>query len=122
MCRTESPGNVRAFLRASYLVDQRMERVMGTKHTPGPWSYWSGYNHVDKIEAQVTAEDGDIVIASYNHLIAEGEANAKLMAMSPQLLLALVDAVTIFRGLVDVMPVLRERVEAYDNLIAKATA
>ena len=95
---------------------------METKHTPGPWSYWSGYNHVDKIEAQVTAEDGDIVIASYNHLIAEGEANAKLMAMSPQLLLALVDAVTIFRGLVDVMPVLRERVEAYDNLISKATA
>jgi len=62
------------------------------------------------------------VIASYNHLISEGEANAKLMAMSPQLLLALVDAVTIFRGLVDVMPVLRERVGAYDNLISKATA
>ena len=95
---------------------------MTTKHTPGPWSYWSGYNPYDKIEAQVTAEGGDIVIASYNHLIAEGEANAKLMAMSPQLLLALVDAVTIFRGIADVMPVLRERVEAYDNLIAKATA
>nr|WP_315447991.1 hypothetical protein [uncultured Pseudomonas sp.] len=62
---------------------------METKHTPGPWSYWSGYNPVDKIEAQVTAEGGDIVIASYNHLIAEGEANAKLMGAAPDLLEAL---------------------------------
>lgn len=57
-----------------------------SKHTPGPWSYWSGYNPFDKIEAQVTAEGGDIVIASYNHLIAEGEANARLMAAAPDLL------------------------------------
>lgn len=60
-----------------------------SKHTPGPWSYWSGYNPFDKIEAQVTAEDGDIVIASYNHLIEEGEANARLMAAAPDLLEAL---------------------------------
>ncbi|MFL1527877.1 hypothetical protein [Pseudomonas sp. O230] len=65
---------------------------METKHTPGPWSYWSGYNPLDKIEAQVTAEDGDIVIASYNHLIAEGEANAKLMAAAPELLGALIES------------------------------
>lgn len=57
-----------------------------SKHTPGPWSYWSGYNPYDKIEAQVTAEGGDIVIASYNHLIAEGEANAQLMSAAPDLL------------------------------------
>lgn len=55
-------------------------------HTPGPWSYWSGYNAYDKIEAQVTAEGGDIVIASYNHLIPEGEANARLIAAAPDLL------------------------------------
>lgn len=60
-----------------------------SKHTPGPWNYWSGYNPFDKIEAQVTAEDGDIVIASYNHLIQEGEANARLMAAAPDLLAAL---------------------------------
>jgi len=60
-----------------------------SNHTPGPWSYWSGYNPFDKIEAQVTAEDGDIVIASYNHLIEEGEANARLMAAAPDLLAAL---------------------------------
>jgi hypothetical protein len=63
---------------------------METKHTPGPWSYWSGYNPYDKVEAQVTAEDGDVVVASYNHLIAEGEANAKLMAAAPDLLAALI--------------------------------
>lgn len=60
-----------------------------SKHTSGPWAFWSGYNAYDKIEAQVTAEDGDIVIASYNHLIAEGEANASLMAAAPDLLEAL---------------------------------
>lgn len=62
-----------------------------SKHTPGPWSYWSGYNPLDKIEAQVTAEDGDIVIASYNHLIQEGEANALLISAAPDLLKALID-------------------------------
>lgn len=59
------------------------------KHTPGPWSYWSGYNHVDKLEAEVTADGGDIVIASYNSLIEQGEANACLMAAAPELLKAL---------------------------------
>jgi len=65
-----------------------------SKHTPGPWSFWSGYNHVDKIEAQVTAEDGDIVIASYNHMIAEGENNARLIAAAPDLLGSLEDCVS----------------------------
>ena len=90
------------------------------KFTPGPWCFWSGYNSTDNIEAQIVAEDGDIVIASYNHLIIEGEANAALMAMSPQLLLALEDAVSIFRGLSEDFPILRQRVIAYDNLIEKA--
>lgn len=60
-----------------------------SKHTPGPWDYWSGYNAYDKVEAQITAEGGDIVIASYNHLISEGEANARIMAAAPDLLEAL---------------------------------
>lgn len=59
------------------------------KHTPGPWDYWSGYNTVDELEAQITTEDGDIVIASYNRQIPEGEANAKLLAAAPELLEAL---------------------------------
>lgn len=60
-----------------------------SKHTPGPWGFWSGYNHLDKIEAQITAEGGDIVIASYNHLIEQGEDNARLMTAAPDLLKAL---------------------------------
>lgn len=91
------------------------------KGTPGPWDYWSGYNPYDKVEAQVTAEGGDIVIASYNYLISEGEANAKLIAMSPQLLLALVDAVEILRGIAGEVPAMAQRFVAYENLIAKAT-
>ncbi|HBO1825726.1 hypothetical protein APA66_27690 [Pseudomonas aeruginosa] len=58
-------------------------------YTPGPWDYWSGYNPVDELEAQITTEDGDIVIASYNRQIPEGEANAKLLAAAPDLLEAL---------------------------------
>lgn len=64
-----------------------------SKHTPGPWSYWSGYNAFDKLEAQVTAEGGDIVIASYNSLIEQGEANACLMAAAPEMFAALVSLV-----------------------------
>lgn len=64
-----------------------------SKHTPGPWSFWSGYNAFDKIEAQVTAEGGDIVIASYNSLIEQGEANACLMASAPDMFAALVSVV-----------------------------
>lgn len=68
-----------------------------SKHTPGPWSYWSGYNAVDKLEAQVTAVGGDIVIASYNSLIEEGEANACLMAAAPDLLADLEEAAKTLR-------------------------
>jgi hypothetical protein len=59
------------------------------EHTRGPWDFWCGYNPHDNIEAQVTAEGGDIVVASYNHLIKEGEANAKLIAKSPEMHAAL---------------------------------
>ena len=64
-----------------------------SKHTPGPWSYWSGYNPFDKLKAQVTAEGGDIVIASYNSFIEQGEANACLMAAAPDMFAALVSVV-----------------------------
>ena len=68
-----------------------------SKHTPGPWSYWSGYNPFDKLEAQVTADGGDIVIASYNSLIEEGESNACLMAAAPDLLTDLEEAAKTLR-------------------------
>ncbi|HHM7617524.1 TPA: hypothetical protein ACRNOG_003334 [Pseudomonas aeruginosa] len=85
------------------------------KHTPGPWDYWSGYNPVDELEAQITTEDGDIVIASYNRQIPEGEANAKLLAAAPELLEALV-------ALVECEQTTPELWEAARAAIAKSTA
>ncbi|MGK8745388.1 hypothetical protein ACRS6P_23250 [Pseudomonas aeruginosa] len=67
-------------------------------YTPGPWDYWSGYNPVDELEAQITSEDGDIVIASYNRQIPEGEANAKLLAAAPELLEALQGMLEVYGG------------------------
>lgn len=108
------------------------------KHTPGPWEVINstgvfsalGADSGDGMKADhndgwqicdcsvgATAVEGDYVELGF----AVQKANAKLIAMSPQLLLALIDAATIFRGLVDAVPSLRERVEAYDNLINKAT-
>lgn len=63
--------------------------MSNSSFTPGPWDFWSGYNAVDQMEAEITADDGDIVIARYNYLIREGEANAQLMAAAPELLKAL---------------------------------
>ena len=108
------------------------------KHTPGPWEVINstgvfsalGADSGDGMKADhndgwqicdcsvgATAVEGDYVELGF----AVQKANAKLIAMSPQLLLALIDAATILRGLVDAVPSLRERVEAYDNLINKAT-
>ncbi|EOZ4779694.1 hypothetical protein ACSQPN_006131 [Pseudomonas aeruginosa] len=67
-------------------------------YTPGPWDYWSGYNPVDELEAQITTEDGDIVIASYNRQIPEGEANAKLLAAAPELIEALQGMLEVYGG------------------------
>ncbi|WP_377647308.1 hypothetical protein [Pseudomonas aeruginosa] len=84
-------------------------------YTPGPWDYWSGYNPVDELEAQITTEDGDIVIASYNRQIPEGEANAKLLAAAPEPHEALV-------ALVECEQTTPELWEAARAAIAKATA
>ncbi|RCI67954.1 hypothetical protein DT383_04965 [Pseudomonas aeruginosa] len=84
-------------------------------YTPGPWDYWSGYNPVDELEAQITTEDGDIVIASYNRQIPEGEANAKLLAAAPELHEDLV-------ALVECEQTTPELWEAARAAIAKATA
>ncbi len=93
-------------------------------YTPGPWDYWSGYNPVDELEAQITTEDGDIVIASYNRQIPEGEANAKLLAAAPDLLEAPTEAAEILWGLGQIgsSPTALEKSAEFKSLIAKATA
>ncbi|WP_448647129.1 hypothetical protein [Pseudomonas mohnii] len=91
------------------------------KGTPGPW-FTSQPHGTIYIEARLRGSTlQEVAACGPTETPDQREANAKLIAMSPQLLLALVDAVTIFRGLVDGVPSLRQRVEAYDNLIAKAT-
>jgi hypothetical protein len=106
-------------------------------HTPGPWAVINstgvfsalgsdsgdgtqadsndGWNICD-CSVGVTAVDGEYVELGFG----VQKANARLISMSPQLLLALVDAADIFRGLADAVPLLKERSEAYDHLIAKA--
>lgn len=93
-------------------------------YTPGPWDYWSGYNPVDELEAQITTEDGDIVIASYNRQIPEGEANAKLLAAAPDLLEALTEAAEILwvLGQIGPSPTALEKSAEFKSLITKATA
>lgn len=68
-----------------------------SKHTPGPWNCWSGYNAADDLEDQITADDGDVVIANYNNLIDQGEANAHLIAAAPDLLASLSNLVGLAR-------------------------
>jgi hypothetical protein len=62
-----------------------------SKHTPGPWTYDSGIIPPDGPGrySTVSTYDGDTDIAEVNDLIAQGSANAKLIAAAPDLLEAL---------------------------------
>ena len=92
------------------------------KHTPGPVFTTCPHGGTIYVEARLRGSTiQEVAAVGPTETPEQQQANAKLFAMSPQLLLALIDAATIFRGLVDAVPSLRERVEAYDNLIAKAT-
>lgn len=86
-------------------------------HTPGPWGFWSGYNPADVFEAQITAEDGDIVIANYNYLIDQGEANARLMSSAPRLLSALEGAVAFINSHVADPDITAEMRDAYSRYL-----
>ncbi len=56
---------------------------MSTQHTPGPWSYLSGTSTCEKI----IGADG-IVVADpwWSRSVEEVDANARLIAASPELL------------------------------------
>lgn len=59
-----------------------------SKHTPGPWGWDAGIVPPDGPEryADIYADDGDTIVANFNALIPEGEANARLIAAAPDLL------------------------------------
>lgn len=87
------------------------------KGTPGPWikREIEGAFHKQKAYAIDYNEDQEQVV---DYVYREEDAN--LIAVAPQLLLALQDAEEILRGALDVVPGVKARVDAYADLIAKA--
>jgi len=61
------------------------------KHTPGPWEWDCGIIPPDGPGryADIYKDGGDLIIATFNDQIAEGHANARLIAAAPDLLEAL---------------------------------
>lgn len=58
-------------------------------HTPGPWEFSAGADYGDEGNyADITALDGDLIIARVNNLLPAGAANGELLAASPELLVA----------------------------------
>jgi hypothetical protein len=106
-------------------------------HTPGPWEVKNqiqvfsllGADSGDGCKAQ-ESDGWQIADCSEGETFVPGgmmdlgfdvkKANARLIAMSPQLLIALEDAAKIMRGITNQLPLLNARVDAYDRLIAKA--
>lgn len=98
---------------------------MNKNYTPGPWDFWSGYTAFDQIEAEITAQDGDVVVAQYNNLTEQGEFNARLIAAAPDLLEALEELVGDIADRFDMdspstNPGIKHAVEAAHKAIAKA--
>ncbi|HIE5486920.1 hypothetical protein ACV33P_15575 [Pseudomonas aeruginosa] len=87
-----------------------------SKHTPGPWQFSAGADYGDEGNyADVTALNGDMIIARVNNLIPASAANGELLAAAPNLLDALV-------ALVECEQTTPEIWEAARAAIAKATA
>ncbi|EPM1620591.1 hypothetical protein L4P92_001751 [Pseudomonas aeruginosa] len=56
-------------------------------HTPGPWEFSAGADYGNEGSyADVTALNGDLIIARVNNLIPAGAANGELLATAPELL------------------------------------
>lgn len=84
------------------------------KGTPGPWkAHGDSQAHSD---TDFSIETASFEIVAY----VVGEADANLIAVAPQLLLALQDAEEILRGALGAVPSVKARVNAYADLIAKA--
>ena len=60
------------------------------------------------------------MIASYNHLITDGEANALLMAAAPDLLEALIDCVLVMQRELSGLEVIQPELRQAESAIAKA--
>lgn len=92
-----------------------------SKHTPGPWvvdeSRHDGainrlepFRHIGMVSAY-REKPGDR---------EENEANARLIAASPQLLMALEDALEVLQPLAEQLPSVKSRCEGYARIIRLA--
>ncbi|HEJ6002034.1 TPA: hypothetical protein SL812_003328 [Pseudomonas aeruginosa] len=99
-----------------------------SKHTPGPWQFSAGADYGDEGNyADVTAINGDLIIARVNNLIPAGAANGELVAAAPELLEALQGMIEVYGGQYndDCLPKSSTELELIQQAraaIAKATA
>lgn len=72
--------------------DEEQESIssMEQQHTPGPWHYRIADNGTPIVET--ASGEQEVARGGYEGPIAEGEANARLIAAAPDLLAALEDA------------------------------
>lgn len=72
-----------------------------SKHTKGEWEFSQGAEYGDEGSyADITALDGDVIIAHVNTLLPAGSANGRLLAAAPCLLEALEYALPYLRACV----------------------
>lgn len=94
-----------------------------SKHQPGPWEFSAGADYGDEgFYADVTALDGDLIIARVNNLIPSGSANGELMASAPELLEAAIAAASALAKFVSRHDIEFPALEKLRTAIAKATA
>ncbi len=94
------------------------------KHTPGPWVQ-DKWGRLQTEGGQDVLLRGITTISSgSDELIAEAEANTRLVSAAPELLEALTEAAEILYGLgqMGLSPTAVEKSVEFESIIAKATA
>lgn len=92
-----------------------------SKHTPGPFFTSCPHGGTIYVEARLRGSTiQEVCSVGPTEDPEQQEFNAQLFAKAPQLLLALIDAHSILKGIAGELPSLKERLIAYENLIAAA--
>jgi hypothetical protein len=92
-----------------------------SKHTPGPFFTSCPHGGTIYVEARLRGSTiQEVCSVGPTENPGQQEYNAQLFAKAPQLLLALIDAHAILKGVAGELPSLKERLTAYENLIASA--
>lgn len=92
-----------------------------SRHTPGPFFTTCPHGGTIYVEARLRGSTlQEVCAVGPTEDPSQQEFNAQLFAKAPQLLLALIDAHSILKGVAGELPALKERLIAYENLIASA--